>query len=77
MTEYRMARPGEEEDILDFINLVFSQAHEPHHFDRLIPKVYGHAGHAPLHAIALEDGHIRAAIGLLPDSQNNLIFHMT
>ncbi|MBQ4073915.1 MAG: GNAT family N-acetyltransferase [Clostridia bacterium] len=66
MTEYRFARLGEEEAILDHINLVFSQAHEPHHFDRLIPKVYGHAGHAPLHAIALEDGHIRAAIGLLP-----------
>ena len=66
MTEYRFARPGEEEAVLDHINLVFSQAHAPHHFDRLIPKVYGHPDHAPLHAIALEDGHIRAAIGLLP-----------
>ena len=77
MTEYRMARPGEEEDILDFINLVFSQSHVPHHFDRLIPKVYNHPDHAPLHALALEDGHIRAAIGLLPmelkmDSQHSL-----
>lgn len=66
MTEYRIARPGEEEAILDHINLVFSQAHQPHHFDALIPKVYGHSDHAPLHAVALENGRIRAAIGLLP-----------
>lgn len=66
MTEYRFARPGEEEAILDHINLVFSQAHQPHHFDRLIPKVYAHSDHAPLHAIALEEGKIRGAVGLLP-----------
>jgi len=66
MTEYRFARPGEEEDILDFINLVFSQSHAPHSFDRLLPKVYGHDDHASLHALAIREGRIRAAVAMLP-----------
>lgn len=66
MTEYRLARPGEEEAILDHINLVFSQAHRPHHFDQLLPKVYGKQGFAPLHYVAVTGGNIRAAVALLP-----------
>jgi len=66
MTEYRIARPGEEEAILDFINLVFSQAHEPHHFNELLSKVYAHDDYAPIHYIACTDGHIRAAVALKP-----------
>ena len=66
MTEYRIARPGEEEDILDFINLVFSQAHEPHHFNELLSKVYAHDDYAPIHYIARVDGRIRAAVALAP-----------
>ena len=68
MTEaiYRFARPEDEGDILDLINLVFSQTAQPHHFDALLPKVYAHGGYAPIHAVAQEEGRLRAAVGLLP-----------
>lgn len=66
MTEYRFARPGEEEEILDFIDLVFSQQGAPHDFAKLLPKVYAHPGFAPLHAVAVQEGRIRAVIGMLP-----------
>ena len=66
MTEYRFARAGEEADILDFINLVFSQNARPHDFEKLLPKVYAHPGFAPLHALALEEGRIRGAVAMLP-----------
>ena len=66
MTEYRFGHPGDEEDILDFINLVFSQAARPHHFDRLLPKVYAHSGYAPLHALAVTEGRIRGCVAVLP-----------
>ena len=66
MLEYRIARPEEEADILDLINLVFSQTRIPHHFDQLIPKVYAYPGYAPYHYIAVEDGKIRACVAVLP-----------
>lgn len=64
MIEYRIARPEEESDILDFINLVFSQTRVPHHFDQLIPKVYAYPGYAPYHYVAAEGGKIRACIAM-------------
>ncbi|MBR1585212.1 MAG: GNAT family N-acetyltransferase [Clostridia bacterium] len=67
MTEYRWGRPGEEAEILDFINLVFSQSARPHHFDALIPKVYAHSDFAPLHALAVTNGRIRGAVAMLPE----------
>lgn len=66
MTEYRFALPHEEADILDFINLVFSQAYRPHDFRRFLPKVYAHSGFSALHAVAVENGRIRGTAGLLP-----------
>ena len=64
MIEYRKARPEEWEDVLDFANLVFSAAHCPHDFARLIPKVYGHDVNAEemvdFHYLAVRDGKIRA-----------------
>ena len=66
MTEYRFARPDEENDVLDFINAVFSQAARPHDFARLIPKVYAHEGFYVHHALALEGSRIVAAVGMLP-----------
>ena len=66
MTEYRMARPEEEDQLLDFINLVFSQVRVPHHFQRLLPKVYAHPGFSALHYTAVCDGRIAATVALLP-----------
>lgn len=66
MTDYRFARSGEEDEILDLINAVFSQKARPHDFASLLPKVYAHPGFAPLHAVAEVDGRIRGTIALLP-----------
>ncbi|MBQ4552301.1 MAG: GNAT family N-acetyltransferase [Clostridia bacterium] len=66
MTEYRKALAYEEADILDFINYVFSQAHQPHDFRRLIPKVYAHAGFFRYHYVAVQEGRIRGTVAVLP-----------
>lgn len=67
MTEYRFATPQDWPKVIDFIDLVFSQAARPHDFAALIPKVYGD-GHdySHIHAIALEDGEIRGCVAVLP-----------
>lgn len=66
MTEYRKALEHEETDILDFINYVFSQAHRPHDFRKLLPKVYAHKGFYRYHYVAAENGHIRGTVAVLP-----------
>ena len=66
MTEYRRALSHEEADILDFINYVFSQAHRPHNFKTLLPKVYAHEGFSQYHYVAVKDGHIRGTVAVLP-----------
>lgn len=66
MTDYRFARPDEEEEILDLINAVFSQKARPHDFAQLIPKVYAHPGFSRFHAVAEVDGRIRGTVALLP-----------
>lgn len=66
MTEYRKAKQTEEADILDFINYVFSQAHKPHDFKALLPKVYAHEGLYRYHYVAVEDGRIRGTVAVLP-----------
>ena len=66
MTDYRFARPGEDDEILDLINAVFSQKARPHDFARLIPKVYAHPGFFRLHAVAEVDGRIRGTVAMLP-----------
>ena len=67
MTEYRFATSQDLPKVIDFIDLVFSQAARPHDFAELIPKVYGD-GHdySHIHAIALEDGEIRGCVAVLP-----------
>lgn len=67
MTEYRFATAQDWPKIIDFIDLVFSQAARPHDFADLIPKVYadGH-DYSHIHAIALEDGEIRGCVAVLP-----------
>ena len=54
--------------IIDFINYVFSQAHRPHDFMRLIPKTYGDPGEAfeNWHFLAKSEKGIRACIAVRP-----------
>ena len=66
MTDYRFARPGEEDEILDLINAVFSQKARPHDFERLLPKVYAHSGFSRFHVVAEVDGRIRGTVAMLP-----------
>jgi len=66
MAEYRKALPQEEADVLDYINYVFSQAHRPHNFKTLLPKVYAHKGFCKYHYVAVTDGRIRGTVAVLP-----------
>lgn len=68
MITYSLAKPGEEAKLLDFANYVFSQAHRPHDFRTLLPKVYGEGvQNADMHYVAEEsDGSIRAMLCVLP-----------
>ena len=69
MIEYRFADESLRADVIDFINYVFSQAHCPHNFKTLIPKVYGDGrGYADIHAVALEDGRMRGTVAQYPIS---------
>lgn len=67
MTEYRIAKPEDKNAIIDFINMVFSMAHEPHEFGDLLPKAYAKdCCFEPEHFIAVTDGRIEGCVGLLP-----------
>jgi len=69
MTEYRKGRPEDAEEIIDFINLVFSHDHQPHDFPQLLPKLYKKENfHPEYHYLAVEDGRIRASIGSYPNT---------
>ena len=65
MVEYRKARAEDAADILDFINYVFSQAHRPHDFKKLNPRMY--ASDYPFwedHYVAVENGKIRGTLSV-------------
>ncbi len=66
MTDYRFARPEEEDEILDLINAVFSQKARPHDFEKMLPKVYAHPGFYRYHAVVEADGRIRGTVAMLP-----------
>lgn len=67
MIQYRKAVKADEANILDFINMVFSQNAKPHDFSKLLGKVYGHPGFSDIHYLAAEeDGHVLATVALLP-----------
>ncbi|MBQ8952581.1 MAG: GNAT family N-acetyltransferase [Clostridia bacterium] len=63
-TEYLVNTPADREEIVDFANYVFSQAHQPHDFKTLLPKAYG--DHLPelgaKHFLAKQEGRIRALV---------------
>lgn len=65
MITYRMADARDMENIIDFINMVFSMLRVPHNFETLLPKVYAKEfGIADIHAIAEEDGKIFGCVAM-------------
>ena len=64
MTDFCKGQPQDKAEIIDFINYVFSQAHNPHDFKTLIPKSFAdHVdGMAAEHYLARQDGRIRASV---------------
>lgn len=65
---YRVATEEDRDQYIDFANLVFSMAHEPHDFKALLPKVYGDGKKtAHMQNLALDDGgKIRGLIAVMP-----------
>ena len=67
MLEKRWATPEDRNDIIDFIDYIFSKAHRPHDFATLLPKLYGDAADTSTHHFIIkEDGKILAAILAYP-----------
>jgi predicted N-acetyltransferase YhbS len=55
------------DEAIDFLNLVFSQAHEPHDFPRLLPKIYQPDDRLMRCNLAVRlNGRIRAVVGVFP-----------
>ena len=72
MTEAGWARESEKQEIIEFIDYVFSKAHRPHDFATLLPKVYGDNGDGTAHHfIVRENGKLIAAILCYP-----IVMHM-
>lgn len=66
MIEFGWARPEEEDELLDFGNLVFSLAGVPTDFRALLPKVYGRPGFSKITAVARENGRVIGMVAALP-----------
>lgn len=66
MVEFSFGKIGQEDDVLDFANYVFSMVRCPIDFKKLLPKVYAREDFALLHALAMEKGRIRGTLALLP-----------
>jgi predicted acetyltransferase len=65
--QFEKARSEDYDDVIDLGNYVFSQAHVPHDFPALLPKLYKREYFMDgIHYIAREDGRIKAAIGAYP-----------
>lgn len=67
--EYRKGTAADREKFIDFANMVFSCAHQPHNFKTLIPKVYADGRDSNhFHNIAVrEDGCIRGMVAVMPN----------
>lgn len=68
MTVFEKSRPEDRGEIIDFVNMVFSMAHNPHDFKKILPKVY--ADGAPFygdatHFIDRTDGRVSACVAML------------
>ncbi len=66
MIEYAWARPEEENELLDFGNLVFSMAHAPTDFKKILPKVYDRPGFCRISRVARQDGRVIGMVASLP-----------
>ena len=67
MIQAYWAKPGEKEEIIEFIDYVFSKAHRPHDFATLLPKLYGKDGDgAAYHFVVRENGKIMATVIAYP-----------
>ncbi len=64
MVEYTIGRADEKDEIVDFINYVFSFSHQPHNFKTLLPKSYADDadGLGAIHYLAKKDGKIKAMV---------------
>ena len=69
---YRKATEADREKYVDFANMVFSCADEPHDFQKLIPKVYDPSQQtAYMHNIAVrDDGSVRGVVAVMPGVLN-------
>ena len=67
-TQYVLGTPADRDDIIDFANYVFSQAHVPHDFKKLLPKTYadGVEGIEQWHFLAKQNGKIRGMVACRP-----------
>lgn len=67
MVQYCRANTEDREDLIDFINMVFSQSSEPHDFKKLLPKLYADdEDKTDCHYIVKENGKIKAVVGVFP-----------
>jgi len=67
VAEIYWAAPEEKQEIIEFIDYVFSKAHRPHDFATLLPKLYGENGDAAQHHIVVrEHGKIAATLLCYP-----------
>ena len=68
MLEYGLARPEEEQALVDFGNMVFSMNHEPTDFKVLQPRVYGRPGFSQITQVAREEGRILGMVSAITGS---------
>ena len=72
MIEYRKAKPEENEACIELANYVFSTAHNPHDFEKLLPKVYSpDVDFSSMHYIAVDEkGKLHAQVAIMPGKMN-------
>ena len=64
---YNKAKIEDLDDCIDFADFVFSQAHVPHDFVGLLPKLYKREYFMEgIHYLARENGKIKALVGSYP-----------
>lgn len=67
MEYFCKATPEDMAELIDFLNMVFSQSSHPHDFKAMLPKLYGDdADTARYHYIVKEEGRIKAVVGVFP-----------
>lgn len=67
MVEYVIGQASDREEIIDFINMVFSQNGTAHDFKQLIPKLYSdEVDTSACHYLVKEDGKIKGVVGVFP-----------